>query len=744
MANFKAVGPGTMQSEKQSSEDFLDLKGLFGIARRRKWLVLGLVALGTSAAWIFGLNRVPVYTAIAEVVVDSPGAQAATLPRWSPLQADISALMSPRFAARLVDDLDLVHHADFMRQAEDAAAGSGPDLTALVTHAKAAVPQGLLAALGLGDPQGVVDRDARKYATSLVLERFDARQHENSFIISFSFTSPDPEMAARVADRAAELYVQGQRDRKVGRIDRAAGWMGDRIEELRRQLMVTETEVERFKASHNLVDGTRGETLGGQELADLSKSLTAARTELVQNETRLTLLRGVRRKGNDLDALIDVVSSPVLTSLRDQEASLLTQEAETATSFGERHPRMMNLRNEKTNLADKINREVDRVIGTIETNVRLAKAQMLSLEESLGRLKKRSGVDREAEVRLRELEREANSTKELYESLLTRVKAVDEQRDLLDNDARVVSRPAVPELPSSAGPQRYALGGFMGSFMVGGLLALLLELLDGRPRTSGHVERQLGLPALAFVPETRSRRKDGGRIHHSILKRPLSVYAESIRTIYAALKLDNAGIASKPKVVLVTSALPNEGKTTLTASLATLAAASGARTIVVDVDMRRPNVAAQFGVQVSADLTDFLVGGCAWDEAIYKDPVSGVDCLPVCHRPSNPLALLTSPNMGRAINELRQRYDLILLDGPPVIGLTDARVTAPLADTTLFAMRWNTTYSEAARRGIKELRASGAPIAGVAVTVVNMKTYGKYNYHDFGKYTSEIGKYYST
>lgn len=733
-------------------EGGLDIKDLLAILRRRRWVILSTVLLITTLATLVGLQLTPKYTAKALVMIDPRKERVVNVeevlqglnPDAAVVETQIKVIKSRAHIERVMDHLRLFADAEFNPALREGDHRVAVKFGGIWEQLLGWLPEPVLIATGLAE-EPVLDENgevpewsAREAAIAAFDDNLKVTQEGRSYVIAINFTSVDPVKAARVANAVATLYVEQERNRKVEATKEASGWLAERLETLRAEVIRAERAVEAYRAEAGLVDAG-GKSLKEQELSDINRELSVARADLAEREAKLNLIRELRARGEDLASIADVIDSPVIVNLRQQEALLLRDEAELKTYYGEKHPKMQNLLNEKQNLQDKIEKEVERIIRNLENDVRVARSRVASLERDLEQLSGVTEEQRQKLVRLRELEREAQASRQLYEAFLQRFKETREQADIVKSDARVVSEAAPPDEPSTPGPKLFAAVGFTASMMLGTLLALLLERLDSGLRSGRQIEAELQLPAFGLVPKLDRLKKDQ-KPHQYLIQKPLSAYAESIRAIFTSLQLSD--VDNPPKVILVTSSLPQEGKTTLAVSLATFAARSSQRTLLIDLDLRHPSIQRELGFTPQAGFVEYMAGERTLEEVVRHHEETGVDYLPVKRQTPNPTDLLGSQRMKRLIEELREIYDFIVIDSAPLLGVTDSKIVSRLADKVLFVVRWEQTNAETARNALRHLHEVRASIAGAVLTLVDVKKHAQYGYGDVGQYYGKYQKYY--
>jgi capsular exopolysaccharide synthesis family protein len=746
------IDPGTDGAPAEDQR--IDLLNVAGMLRRRKWLILLVTALGTAVAAFLGMKQTPVYTASTSVMIDPRQLQVTNVEQvltglpmnTSTMATQIGLLRSRDFIDAVMSDLNLYDDPEFNAAL---AAAEAPPTTELpgflqpVEQLISRLPDEWLIATGLASqPQPVLESEAPTLARDRAIRSFLGRatfaNDGVSFLIQISFASPDPDKAAVIANRIATRFVEDQVEGKLSATGKASGWLEQRLNELKVEVQKSDEAVAKFKVRNNIVEAG-GASLNDQELADLNSQLVGARTELAAAQARLRLVRDLRGSEAALESVSEVTNSPIILRLREQQTELQRQESELRTLYGERHPRMVQLREDMSKVTAGIRGEVERVVHTLENDVRVAQSRVGTIEASLGGLKDRNTQDRAAGVQLAELERVALANRTLYEQLLQRFNETRDQQGIVQADARVVAMAAPPSVPSSPGPRMFVAGGFTVSLLLGSLLAILLEVLDRGLRSAGEIEAALGLTTLGLVPKV-SRLRRNQRPHQYLREKPLSSYAEAIRGVLTALKLSNP--QNPPKVLLVTSSLPEEGKTTFAVSLASLVARSQKRVLLIDLDLRHPSVHRELGWQVSAGLVEYMAGERTLQEVIHNDLETGLHFLPIKAHTTTPTDLLESDKMRQLIQVCRDNYDLVVLDSAPVASVNDTKVAAVLADRVVFVVRWGKTIQSAARDSLRSLRESGIEPAGAVLAQIDLRKHAQYRYGDIGQYYTRSRRYY--
>jgi capsular exopolysaccharide synthesis family protein len=716
-----------------------DLREVLSFAWRQWKFIAAVVAISLLVGTISLLRQTFLYTATAQVLLEP---QRAKLP-GSEIIADVSLdlamiesqtaiIRSSEFLRRVVEKERLVSDAEFgsgVAQGASLVANAGPakapDQTGSTPRARdePAVAPSVLAAT-----------EALKGSVTV-----SAGQGQG-YVLAITVTSADPARAARLANAIANMYLVDKLDTRFEAAQRASTWLSDRLAELRNQLRASEEAVAEFRAAHGIYQSRGNVTLNQQQLSELSAKLVEARADAAQKKARVDLLLSIEEKGGNLQNLPDISNAGSLASLRNQAAVLSQQEADLLARYGAPHPLVVNVRAQQRDVERAIAAEVRRLASSVKNEYELAQSRVASFEQSLQQATGQVNVDDATSIRLRELERAVTVNKSLFEDFLQRAKITQEQSTFEAREARIITRALPPGSPSYPNKTKY-----MSAFVIIGLLvgiggALAKEMLNAGFTTPKQVEEVLGLPLLTSVSqmEVRDLTIDGKIVPIPLypIVKPLSRFSESMRALRGGIQMTD--VDHPPRVIQVTSTVPDEGKTTIALSLAASAANSGHRVLFIDADLRHPSATRFLGLQKEPGLVDLLLGQVTQDEVIRFQANAGYWTLSAGDKTQNPPDLLGSDRMRSIVGACREAFDLVILDTPPAGPVIDPVIVSQLSDTVVLVVRWASTAREMIESCAKQLSVH-RKIAGVVFNRVNdheAKKYGKYasSYYYRSKY----------
>ena len=587
-----------------------------------------------------------------------------------------------------------------------------------------------------------VERRTMVRAVNIFLSKLNAEPLEYTDIINIRFSSPDPRIAMRVANELPETYIVDKLESKLDSAERLSEWLSEQVRELEQKVRDSEQAVEMYRIEHGITEVAGGDLLA-QQLSSINSQLIIAKAERAEAEARLAQVRrllGV--DGSGLESAGEVLSSPMIQQLRSQEAEVMRRSSELAVEYGPKHPRMLQVKAELEDVRKRIDEEIQKVVLGLENEVEVARTREASLEQSLREAESETGLQNREAIQLRALEREAAANRTLYETFLSRFKETSATEGTESPDARVLSRAELPGSPSY--PNRKAIFGLIATLGFLGACALVigLHLMSPGMLSPEQIEQQLGVNAIGLIPSLPGKDTP----HQHVLEKNGSGFIEAVNSLNISLKLSDPD--RKIQAIQVTSSVPEEGKTSLVLALAFTLAKTGQKVIVVDGDLRRSSVEDKLGVKAEGPgLTDFVIAET--DDVsgfISTHEPSGIDLMRTGEgKYVSASDLFSSQRMREVVDLLKDRYDYVLIDAPPVMAVADARVIGQVADTTVFVVRWNKTPKKVARAALDLLRKSDVPLAGVVLQQVDLKRYGRLGYGDSGYYYhyGRYGQYYS-
>ncbi len=715
------------------------LKNLYGVFLRRWRLIVATAFVVFAAVMAFTLLSPRIYSATALVMVN-PGREQVlsqeqmienSAPTSAAVDSEIEVLRSSMLRARLVEAMRLEEDPEWngaLRPPGPLAAVMAPIQALLSPPAPAEI-----------DVQSQRDQIARAVGNAL-----SVRRRGLSYGIEVSIESRNPRRAAELVNRYVELYLSSQTEARFEASQRANDWLSQRLEELRQEVQAKERAAEAYRVANGLSIAAGGVANQAPQSEEVQTMLVQSRADLAEKEARLRQVRELLRTGGSADSLANTLSSQTINDLRTRESDLTQRVAELRQRYSAEHPTILAAETEVANVRQRINEEILRITGSLQNEVEVARSRLYSLQGSFGGVSGASDENNEAAIRYRELLRDAGAARSVQESFLQRFHEVADQGDLPIATSRVVSTATPPSSPAKPNMTSSFLMAVLLAGLAGLGLGYLIEVLDASVSSAEDAERKLGMPAVASVPALKPGDMKALAPHRRnpadyLVDKPASAFAEALRVLRTSLM--HARVDRKLKVLAVTSAIPDEGKTTLSLCLARISAMSGQRVIMVDCDLRRHSLSETVAVSARTGLLDVLSGQSDWRNAVAQDPESAAHILPALSSRFTPHDVFDSEAMTRLIDELRANYDLVILDSAPVLAIAETRTIAGHADLALVVVRSDKTPAGATRTAIRELQHAGADVAGVALNYVDPRRPGRGSYGD-SLYYGYSRKYY--
>jgi succinoglycan biosynthesis transport protein ExoP len=712
----------------------IDIKSLIETAKRRIGLIVGGFMLVFLSVCYITFTQTPIYTAKATVIVDTNQANVIDLGNvlgglaasTAVIDTEVQVMGSKALLEKVVVRENLIEDPEFNPfleiEGEDEASGS--------LHGM------ILGMIGLReeavDPfEGLTEEEQRDMQLQAAVKNLQNKTKVSrvgtTYLLVSEVNSISPVTAATLANAIADQYRIEQLEAKLEATKRANEWLSVKVEDLRDEVTDKERRIEQFRSASGLLSA-QGTTLTEQNIATLQQQKLQLRQELARTRARYDSIQRQLNTSGSVDALGEVLNSQVISDLRSQQAVVLRKLADLEATLLPRHPDVISARGEAADIQSRIDAEIQRIVTSLGNEVRVAQDQISAIDRSIASSRNELEANNASLVTLRELERDASASRELLNDFISRFKETREQDDLIQADARILSSASVPKSPSSPiKALNLILGIFLGG-IVGCVIAIVSDTLDNKLSSADDIERKLNVKVAGIVPKIQASSVLGrGKLSpaDNLVNNPLSAFAESVRYLRAAIAFSD--IDTTTRTVAITSALPDEGKTSLSLSLGRMSAMSGTKTLIIDGDFRRGQATKMLGVTPEKGFVEYLLGQAELSEVIVSDPKTDLDMLVLSPSGHTPHDVFGTKKFDDLLEHFRSVYDLVLIDTGPLLLMAEARVIAGKVDKTLLVIRWRQTTRSAARQAIKLLRDFNAQMLGVTLNLVDLRKRRQYS-----------------
>lgn len=704
---------------------------------KRKWLVMACIVGIFAATAIASLRQTPVYEAVGRIAVNKADSNVITFKDSMPvvdymdpsdLDTEVRILQSDLLAMQVVRQLNLDKRPEYGGQPEL----KQPNLAADPLQADSSHMTALL-----GGFKG-------NLRVSLI---------PNTRIIEIHYRSTDPQLAANAVNTLAATYVEQNFKTKFESTMQASDWLSKQLVDLQMKVETSQEKLVRYQKEHEILGIDEKQNITTQKLDELNKELTAAESDRMQREAAYR-----QTQSTDPEAVVAAISSDsagtgntqgtaLIDKLREQQANLKIQIADLSTQFGPAYPKVAQLNNQLKEIDHQFQAETRKAVEHVRGRYLAALQRENMLHDAFEKQKQQANKLNESAIEYSLLKRDVETNRTLYEGLLEKLKEAGVTAGLRSNNFRIVDAARVPTAPVEPNIPRNLLFALVLGITSGIGLAFLLENMDNTVRTTEQAQMISALPSLGMIPlGSKSPNASHGTRQLALASsneaveivtqaRPQSQMAESYRALRTSLLLSSLG--APPKVIMVTSARPQEGKTTTAINSAIVLAQKGVRVLLVDADLRRPSVHKTLGMGPRSGLSNVLTGSATLQQTITVSPVlPNLFILPAGTPPPNPAELLASTNMKQVLDELREQYDHVVVDTPPTLSVTDAVVLSPRVDAIILVIRSGQTTKQALRRARDILMQVNAHVTGVLLNAVDLSSPDYYYYYEYqGKYT---------
>lgn len=707
-----------IEDQRGAGQTEIDLLAYWQLLVKRRWLILGVLSTAVAIALLQTLLTTPIYRATTVIEIEKDNIQVIDVRGMSQTSVDYSPgenqtqfglLNSRSLAERVAEDSNLVE-SDIGKRLH---------------------PPSWLARLGalLGlssssrSPATVADDRTGKLraATEIVQDGLTVEPVRSSHLVRIHFDSTIPAFSAQVANAVADGFIASTMDRSFGASSYAKKYLEEQLALLKSRLEESDRALVAFAQRENIVPSKDGASLVSENLTNLNASLAHAQDQRIRAEARWNAAKAA----NGMAMPSDMLANPVLQSLLQQQAQLQAQYQDKLQTFKPDYPVMLALAGQSEGVKKQIANEISNVRASVKAEYDAATAGERMLEQQIDKLRVQTlDVDGRT-IQYNILKRDSETNLQLYNALLQRYKEVGIAGGVKSSNISIVDRAEIPIRRYSPSLPRNLGFGFLAGSMLGILMALLLEYLDDTLRTPQDIEKHLQMPVLGIIPKLVKQSPE------EVQKDPRSAFSESYRSVRTALQFCTD--RGTPKILLITSPASGEGKSTAALTLARGLSQLGKQVLLIEGDMRRPSLAKTLRRPADVGLSNLLAGGITMAQAVMKTENPRLHVIFSGPVPPNPTELLAGPKMISLLMTAGMKYDQIIIDGPPVLGIADAPVLANIATGTLLITKSAATQISSAKASIKRLHAAHARLIGAMINQHNHKAAGYgYNYYGYG------------
>jgi succinoglycan biosynthesis transport protein ExoP len=729
-----AAGGPRAYSVNALGETEVHLSDYLKVLHKRRWTALTAFVVVVTGVCLYTFTAIPIFEARVQVLIEKESTNVVTFKEAYEqnqitddyYQTQYRILQSRALARRTLEALKLWNHSQFNPPPSSFSLG-----TALA--ATVGTVRDWLRSPGKTEPPASDETSSQSKTIDRFLSALTIAPIRNSRLVDVKYESPDPGLAANVANALAKQYIEQNLEFKFMASKEASDWLGERLGEQRQHVEASEQALQKYREQTDSVSLEDRQNVVVQKLADLNAAVTRAKTERIQKEAAYNQIKIVQTDRNAIDTIPVILSNGFIQQQKSELAMLQQQQAQLSEKLGPRHPDMLKVNAAVQTAESKIQGEIGKVVQSMRNDYMAAAAQEQSLTSALEQQKGEAQSLSRKGINYGALQRDAATNRTIFESLLQRTKETGISGELRTSNIRVVDPAERPRSPVSPNVRNNLLLALFGGATLGIGLAFFFDHLDIRIRTPDEIKQHLGLPFLGMVPALFNLEDATPIITDPIL----TSFGESFRVIRTNVLFSSAEGGAKS--IVVTSTGPGEGKTAVASNLAIALAQAGQRVLLVDADMRKPRVHEVFSLEQAPGLSNVLVGTALVSQAVRASGAQGLWILPSGLNPPNPAELLGSKRFEDFTRSLSEYFDWVVVDTPPVMAVTDSSVVAHLATGVLFVVGADMTSRFAAQRALEQLDHAHAKFVGAILNRVDLK-HNSYYYSQY--YRREYGEYY--
>jgi len=721
----------------------IHLKDYLRVILKRKWIIGTCTVIVLTLAVLSSMNKEPYYRASVRLSIQKQNASVVLFPNMAfPLydpdyyQTQYTILRSRPLAERVIKKLRLGESPEFKASPRRKFNFDIPGM--VFSLLKKLNPVRLFStssnAKGSIKPSNAKDNGISPALVNAFIGRLGVSpMKDTKMVVDLSFTGRYPKIIAQIANAVGEEYINMTMEAKIEAAQKMMRKLNEQLAQQKKKVEGSEIGLQKYKEKENIVSLEERQNIVVQRLSQLNALVTGVKTERIAIETRYKELKKLSNQPEMIESLPSILSNAMIQQLKTDYVALQRRYSEASKKFGAKHPKMLELRSQIGLMKQKIALEVKKNVTSLMTEYKVAQSKEATLTEALESQKKEALELNRKAIEYKILERDAESNRQIYNILITKMKEADLSSDLKGADIRVIDPAQIPRSP--IGPKRgfnILFAAFIG-LGLGMAFAFFLEYIDTSMKTPEDIKR-IQIPYMGFIPTFQTN----NQLELIVQEDPKSLISEAYRTVRTGILF--SGSKPSPQFIQVTSAGPQEGKTITAANVATVMAQSGSRVLIMDCDMRKPRIHEIFEIPNSRGLSDLLVNGEEGFSFIKKTKVPNLDLIACGTIPANPSELLGSKRMQRFLTLLGEKYDRIIMDSPPVLAVTDSIVLSRLVEGIILVVGAGASSKNSVTRAVELLKEVNARICGAVLNNLNVDKeryyYSRYYYYDYGKYGS--------
>jgi capsular exopolysaccharide synthesis family protein len=721
------------------NEEVIDLGQYWRTIKRAKWSIMAVTLCCLIIGGLIASSSVPIYRASAKILADpqQPNANRNEQYIASALvflyyETQYEIINSRNIAETVVEKLGLVEKYKKAKKENKSKPISG--LSSVIKDIKTEF-SALFSKTDNQKKSAPTDADIKIMLASGIQSGIEVSGGKQSQIINISYTSADPQEAADIINALSDAYIQFGLESRLGEVKNTESWLGEQFAALKAKLQDSETKLSTYRSQQGLVDTSQQQRIANTQLQSLNNELIRAQTNLSAAEEQYLAIKNIEPGSKEFYSLGPVLQNKTASDMVKEEAFLSRKVNELFERYGEKHPKMIAARSELKSAQQNLTEEVKKVVDNIEKNYRLAQFQVTNINKLISTTRADIQSLQTENFSLVSLEREVENNRRIYENFQVSLMETSGKSEYTASNVHIIDRATVPKVPFKPNIKLIiVLAGVFGAFF-GVVLAFMREALDNTFKTPDAIEEKLKLPALGITPVVKGK-KGIVKPEKQYLDDSRSPFSESINTIRTGLLFSN--IDNPPKTILVTSATGSEGKSTMAINLAAAYSNLG-KTLLLEVDLRKPSIASSLNIKPKFGLTDLVTGSVTTESDIYyKDNNEQLNVITCGTIARNPLELLSSNKFELILEKLKQEFDYIILDGPPTLPVSDSCILANKVDGVIFVAKAEDTRVKVAKEAVSRLQKLNANIIGAVLTVAEPNKMSYYGDHYYS------GEYYGT